>query len=414
MKRFSIVLAVLSLSVAMMASTASAATLRVKASATQRSATSVEFRSKLSRSATVKVTVYRAGHAVRTLAAKRSGSTYVAKWTGSTVRIGRYTYKVSAKAGSKKGSTSGVVKVAAYTPVVGTTTPAPSPAPVVATTGRWVGLYVPGSPQDMAPLNSAEAMTGVHTAVVNFFIADSEAFPLSRCQNISSHGAVPLVTLEFWSIGSTGLDAITNGSKDSYIRTFATAAKSYGSEVDLRIFHEMNGNWYPWGATVGTNSNTKLIAAWKHVHDIFVAQGATNVKFVFCANNDSVATNAGPNTITSMFPGDAYVDYASLDGYNAGNTQSWSSWRSFSSCFSASYAEITKVSAKPVIIAETSSVESGGSKAQWITDMFNVIPTKFPRIAGVCWFDANQSSDWRIDSSTAAASAFHTSAAKGF
>ena len=33
--------------------------------------------------------------------------------------------------------------------------------------------------------------------------------------------------------------------------------------------------------------------------------------------------------------------------------------------------------------------------------MFRVIPTQFPRLEGVCWFNANLSSDWRIESSAA-------------
>ena len=175
----------------------------------------------------------------------------------------------------------------------------------------------------------------------------------------------------------------------------------------------MNGNWYPWGGTVGSNSPAKLVQAWRHIHDIFADAGASNVKFVWCVNNDSVPGTSA-NSISAYWPDSSYVDYASLDGYNAGDTQDWSSWRPFADCFAASYKTVAGLTSKPMFIAETSSVESGGSKAKWISDMFTVIPAKFPRLQGVCWFDASQSFDWRINSSSSAAKAFHDCSALGF
>jgi beta-mannanase len=277
----------------------------------------------------------------------------------------------------------------------------------------WIGLYVPGSPQDMAPIDAAEAETGVHAQVINFFISDSEGFPQSRCQAVAEHGSTPLVTWEFWSIDPTGLSAITNGSKDAYIADFADDAKAYGEEVWVRPFHEMNIVNYPWGVGAGGNSGPELIAAWRHIHDIFVAEGATKVKFVWCANVDSVP-NTPANAISAYWPGDAYVDYAALDGYNFGTTQSWSTWRSFADVFGSAYSTVAGLTSRPIFVAETSSVEQGGSKAAWIGDMFNAIPNQFSRLVGVCWFDAAQTNDWRIDSSATSASAFRGAAVAGF
>jgi hypothetical protein len=410
MKRLSVLLAISFVLVAVMASPAFGATLRLSASAKQRAVHKVVFTAKLSRSARVRVTVYRGGQALKSLGTKKSGSTYTASWSGSSVAAGTYSYKVTATASSKSRTTRGTVKVKVPTvvPVVPVVT-----TPPVAGSGRWLGLWVPGSPSSMAPLEAAESLAGTHAGVVHFFISDSESFPAARCQSVADHGSTPLVTLEFWSIGSTGLTAITNGSKDAYITKFADAAKAYGGEVWLRPFHEMNGNWYPWGGSVGSNSASKLVAAWKHVHDIFVAEGATNVKFVWCVNNDSVPSGSA-NAISAYWPGDAYVDYAAMDGYNAGTTQSWSSWRPFTNVFGAAYSTVAGLTSKPIFIAETSSVEQGGSKAAWVTDMFSSIASKFPRLIGVCWFDELKTYDWRIESSTASADAFRTSLAAGF
>ncbi len=417
MKRLSIAVVISLALVAIMATPAFARTLSVSTSVKQSAANKVVFTSKLSRSGHVHVVVYQGRHAVKYVTAKKRGKTYTATWTGGTVQAGTYTYKLTATARHTRTKVKqGKVTVKAPS----TTAPTPVVAPAAgggtdpaSSSGRWIGLYVPGSPQDMAPLEAAEALDGVHTQVVNFYISDSESFPKPRCQAVADHGSIPLVTLEFWSIGTTGLTAITNGSKDAYITKFADDAKAYGGEVWLRPFHEMNGNWYPWGGSVGSNSAAKLVAAWKHVHDIFVAEGATNVKFVWCVNNDSVPSGSA-NAISAYWPGDSYIDYAAMDGYNSGTTQSWSSWRPFASVFGSAYSTVVSLTSKPVIVAETSSVEQGGNKANWIIDMFSVIPTQFPHIVGVCWFDAHQTYDWRIDSSTTSAAAFRAGAMKGF
>jgi hypothetical protein len=43
--------------------------------------------------------------------------------------------------------------------------------------------------------------------------------------------------------------------------------------------------------------------------------------------------------------------------------------------------------------------------------MFKVIPSSFPRIAGVSWFDADKGNDWRIESDSASLAAFSAGAA---
>jgi hypothetical protein len=75
--------------------------------------------------------------------------------------------------------------------------------------------------------------------------------------------------------------------------------------------------------------------------------------------------------------------------------------------FASSYAEITALSTRPVILTEVASSENGGDKAAWIRNGFMItIPFLFPRVVGVIWFNANKEDSWRIDSSEAALNAF--------
>lgn len=276
---------------------------------------------------------------------------------------------------------------------------------------RWLGFYQSeaGTTFSAELLTTREALVARHPAVVNFYIADPSSFPLSRVRTIRDHGSVPMVTLEFWSTQTGGVSTVTNGSKDAYLIAFADAAKEYGGEVWLRPLHEMNSNWYPWAGATAGNSAAQVVAAWNHVRQVFASRGAGNVKFVWCVNNESVP-NTAANSIQAYWPGDANVDLLAIDGYNFGTSASWSTWRTFGGVIGSSYAAVTALSAKPLFLAETGCVEQGGNKAAWITDMFASLAVRYPRIAGVCWFNVNDTSadtDWRIDSSPASLTAFN-------
>ena len=129
----------------------------------------------------------------------------------------------------------------------------------------------------------------------------------------------------------------------------------------------------------------------------------------------------GRHALAPYYPGDAYVDWLGLDGYN----QTWTGWNWFHHLFVRSMAELGSLNSKdPVVIAETSSSEAtaaqaavGETKAAWITDAFNHGIPSFRRIQAVVWFNQDKSReegcacDWRIESSPAAAAAIATALA---
>lgn len=384
---------------------ARAAPLRVSVSAKSQSR-AIAFAVKTSRPSSVKITIYRANTLVRKLTARKASGAYRVVWNardaaGRQVSKGTYGYKVSAATSSARKTVNGRARV------IG------EPSPAKATVKRWVGFYQPGAPERIEPLKNLESQVGTHAAVVNFFVGDDETFPASRVGNLAAHGSIPLITLEFWSLSRGGLSAITNGSRDAYIAAFARGAKDAGGTIWLRPFHEMNGYWYPWGGTVGSNSAEQLVAAWRHVHDIFVAEGAINVRFVWCPNNKSYP-NSDANAIEGYYPGDAYVDYVAVDGYNFGESKPTSRWTTFTSAFDDAYRRVTALANKPLFIAETGCSNVGGDKAAWVSDMFKQIRTKYTKVQGVCWFNVNKETDWRVDSSQASLTAFKTGLATGY
>jgi hypothetical protein len=58
-------------------------------------------------------------------------------------------------------------------------------------------------------------------------------------------------------------------------------------------------------------------------------------------------------------------------------------------------------------IGEVGSTEYGGSKATWIEEMLSELPTEYPKIRGLLWFEKfDDGMDWPIETSASATSAF--------
>ncbi len=211
-------------------------------------------------------------------------------------------------------------------------------APVV-----W-GAYTGGSDKQMADFESAaEAKMSIHAV---FWGWDSD-FPQTTA---GSQGKTLLI---FWE-PHFGYDRILDGSKDHYITEFAKAAKAYGYPVILAPFDEFNLNESAWGSGVGSNTPETFKATWKKIHEVFVAQAATNVQFALVYNNHSIPSG----TYADFYPGDAFVDYVGVDGFNFGG-------QTFSDIFDEALKEATTFG-KPVWIFSTGSV---APKASFILDL---------------------------------------------
>ncbi len=271
--------------------------------------------------------------------------------------------------------------------------------------GAWVGG--PGTyPQPTrSNVEAFQTLQNRHLDLISLFVIwDINDWNWTKTYaDIASENNSTLVVT--WMAEGYTTPQIINGKADSYIKTYAEGVKAYGKEIWLRLFHEANGDWYDWGiAKSGAgNTNQTLIDAWKHVVAIFRDLGVTNVKWVWTTN----VTNSGSATFTGWFPGDDWVDMVAIDGYNWGTTQNWSRWQSFSEIFTPAYTALG-VSEKPLFIGEVSCSEQGGDKAQWIRDMFEAIPQKFPRIFALMWFNQSKSAeaDWALNTSDAALNAW--------
>jgi mannan endo-1,4-beta-mannosidase len=276
-------------------------------------------------------------------------------------------------------------------------------APAAAEAPRQLGVYIPGGGGSASTLDAYASMVGRRPDI--FLVFRNMAGPLlysSEINNLRARGETPMVTLEpYLSSGVASLSDIAAGKYDAYFRKEADAVRGLGMTVMIRFAHEMNLLSSDWGPNKVGNAGSAYADAWRHIVTVFREQGATNVKWVWAPNVDY-----GGRPFNQFFPGDEWVDYIGLDGYNWG-TSGGESFAGFSKIFASSYATITQLSTKPLIITETAASETGGDKAAWIEETFlETIPQEMPRVTGVIWFNEDKERDWPVDSSQASLDAY--------
>jgi len=134
------------------------------------------------------------------------------------------------------------------------------------------------------------------------------------------------------------------------------------------------------------------------------------VEWVFCPN--VVGIPRTPENATALYdPGDEWIDWVALDGYNFGDEHDpWHHWESFGEVFEQPLAElIGRHPDRPVLIGETGCAP-GPQRAQWIRDAHAWLLDQ-PQVRGVIWFDHDKSRegepDWRIDNSAESLAAFN-------
>jgi hypothetical protein len=295
-----------------------------------------------------------------------------------------------------------------------------------------LGVYQHGAPWEMGPLDEFEQHAKRPVDIVMWYQdwATTAEIDVGLLARVAARGALPMLTWEPWDhqspaltkdVGESActLDRIAAGGLDDYIRESARRLAEYGGPLLLRWAHEMNGDWYPWGVAAHQRvfplsltlprqgggdrwpgaSSEAYCSAWRRMWDLFQEEGAMNVTWVWSPN---ILDHCAP--FEPFYPGDEYVDWLALDGYNWGG---WGRWRSFSQLFAPSYARLAALGPQPIMVAETACAEAGGNKARWITEaLTRTIPNDFPRVRAVVWFNQQKERDWRIESSPRSEHAF--------
>lgn len=289
--------------------------------------------------------------------------------------------------------------------------------------------------------------------------ADSVPLIVRFMNKAHSLGATPLVTWMptdcrnggFGDVHDLGLPDILSGKWDAYIKQWASDIGKLPYSVFVRWGHEMNIPSYSWAGQYAFGVDGKsfyldaqgggcgltacfgdpnvydgperYIAAYRHVHDL-AAPLAHNILWVWNPNNRDwpLAVAAPWNQYNNYYPGDAYVDWIALDGYNwgaeSGNGNGF--WASFNDLFGADLIDLAqRHPTKPQLITEFASVEDpldANRKPAWILDAYHSA-RNYPLLRVLVWVQDNNfidalhhpnptPVDFRVNSSAASLQAY--------
>jgi hypothetical protein len=282
------------------------------------------------------------------------------------------------------------------------------------------GVYLPNVTATLASVRSLGADVGKAPGIVMWYPTwggpfSDVAYSRADIDAVHAAGAVPMLTWMTWdptrkdakTQATYSNAAIAAGTKDAYITSWARSLAAAKGTVYLRLDHEMNGIWYPWSPGVAGSTAASYVAMWRHVHDVFVREGATNVRWVWSPN----VSCGGCASLASVYPGDAYVDWLALDGYNFGTARGHA-WQSFDQVYRQSYDAILRLRNKPLMIAELGTVERGTTASQtksaWIREALEAIRTRYRAVRAFVWFEQDNGSgeDFRLRSAPANLDAF--------
>ncbi len=300
----------------------------------------------------------------------------------------------------------------------------------------------------MDHVQAMEEWQGKKHALVNLFTnwsqqSGNDLFGI-QLNKIWKNGNVPMITWEPRVSSQTEDNDIekkvaTTTQFDNYIRTWARRLKTwlsgpdgrFGGSMDpgaaeddrrayLRFAHEMNSWWSDWSAindlSGAANTPDHYKQMWIKVHDILVLENGLDnghLQWVWCVNNADADFRDGTVIFPAerYYPGDGYVDWIAIDGYNWGYSQDFSnSWEAPGGVFNGARAANNMLSrlkklapTKPICIAEYASTSVSGKnpeklsadlKLQWITAAMNYFLTN--RIKMALYFNLDKETDWAV------------------
>ncbi len=273
----------------------------------------------------------------------------------------------------------------------------------------YFGLFREGAPAKMYKIQDFEKEYGRKPQMIMWYLDWSQPFPAQNAKNVIDYGSVPVVIWEPWIWGdeqAIKLQNIADGEWDTYINAWAKGVKDFKYPIFIRFAHEFNIEGYPW-CIVNNNQDYELyIEVFQKVVKMFRAAGANNALFVWNPMNYSYPTESW-NDYLKAYPGDEYVDWIGIDGYNWGTAQTWSDWQTFEQVFVEPVRILsTNFPNKPIMLAEFGTAIDGGDKAQWFAEIPAYLQSTMKNVHAILYFDIKKETDWRINSTPESQAAF--------
>lgn len=207
-----------------------------------------------------------------------------------------------------------------------------------------------------------------------------DSYLLDQLRDRVNPSPVPYIQMD--PVPNIDLRDIANGVYDSQLRASALGAKRFGKPMIVGFAHEFNRS-----GTHYYGDPAAYIAAWRRVHNLFTQAGATNVQWLWPPNYKSDRPDDPISDYNLYYPGDQYVDWIGVFGFNWGNDYTKGpGWVEYDYLFDEFLWNTSCRYDKPILVGPTGSVEGPGSKAAWITNIYHAMAS-YPNVRAIVWYN---------------------------
>ena len=273
--------------------------------------------------------------------------------------------------------------------------------------GDLWGEAVPNTGSDLVQaVSAAELQTQRTLDIVHTYHRWLQAFPTPEETVLARSGHVLLINWQPTEPDGHAIpwSAIADGLQDTAIKAEALRLAALDLPVMVSFSHEPEADLGKEGTAA------EFAAAFRHVHDVVAASGASNVVWVW--DVEGVATRHWEHLYRELWPGSAFVDWIAWDPYNFASCKG-RPWRSFEKLVSPFYRwiESQPFGRHPLMLAEFGTVGAPtglNTKQAWFAGIPESL-ARFPAVKGLVYFNYPNppaSCDWSSNSVPAASSAF--------
>jgi hypothetical protein len=207
---------------------------------------------------------------------------------------------------------------------------------------------------------------------------------------------------------------IAAGKWDSSLKAQAQGFAALKTPVVVSFEHEVDNP-----SKLGVRGTAaEFVAAWRHIVDVYRANGANNVQWAWVVMGYSGHFSVQP----SLWPGNSYVDWISWDPYNAYTCQN-TKWRSFEDTFLPMYNWLKGDGAKagidpnkPYMLSEFGTVfdpNDPNAAANWYKQVPATLK-KYPQIKAVQMWNNVANCDFRLERDQNVLKAFAAAGQDGY
>ena len=276
----------------------------------------------------------------------------------------------------------------------------------VPTCGRWWGEALdPVGESLVAAVYGAQVSAQRRLDIVHTYHRWDDAFPTTEETALAHGGHLLLIGWKPVALSGATVtwSSIAAGGQDAVIEADAARLRALRVPVLLSFSYEPE-------KLVGAQGTAAFTAAYRHVHDVMVGAGATNVRWVWTVMG--LGSAHWHRAYHQLWPGSRYVVWIAWDRYN------WSSCRleasvSFARMVRPFYRWVTAqhFGHQPLMLAEYGTTEAAtdpGGNASWYAGESTALAS-FPRLSALVYFNLPAppaSCDWQSSASPSSQAAF--------